>query len=98
MKVSTWNALSKKTSGISKLMYGKIRIIERSDNMKKVVRNGLEKSRIQEFAFIIIEIFSLLRSFKKLIPPCFDGLKLFSLRISKTFRVYHFFFNYKFNN
>lgn len=49
-------------------MYGKIRIIERSDNMKKVVRNGLEKSRIQEFAFIIIEIFSLLRSFKKLIP------------------------------
>lgn len=49
-------------------MYGKIRIIERSDNMKKVMRNGLEKSRIQEFAFIIIEIFSLLRSFKKLIP------------------------------
>lgn len=36
--------------------------------MKKVMRNGLEKSRIQEFAFIIIEIFSLLRSFKKLIP------------------------------
>lgn len=49
-------------------MYGKIRIIEKWDNMKKVMRNRLEKSRIQEFAFIIIEIFSLLRSFKKLIP------------------------------
>lgn len=42
-----WNALSKQTSGISNLMYGKIRIIERSDNMKKVMRNGVKKSRLK---------------------------------------------------